>query len=184
MPDFSGDDSNNNSEDEDRVQFEKRQAGKFGSHSVGVRIGIRKGVAGKHIDSANTIGSPRKRKATVVHIVEGHSGDEGCELDDSDVGSEFEAAMGESSSSVESGVSNFDSDDNKVCDVLRRRLGDSPVWTTNKDESRMEVEELDKLNMSVGDWCEAYQSESSSGSGSNSGNEGCAGERGEHTRLS
>ena len=78
MPDFSGDDSNNSSsEDEDRVQFEKRQAGKFGIHSVGVRIGIRKGVAGKHIDSANIIGSPRKRKATVVHNVEGHSGDEG-----------------------------------------------------------------------------------------------------------
>ena len=176
MPEFG------DSEEEDDVQFEKRQAGKFGCHSVGVKIGSRKGAAGKHIDSANIIESPRKRKAAVVHNVEGHSGDEGCELDDSDVGSEFEAAMGESASSVESGVSNFDSDDDKVCDVLRRRLGGSPVWTTNKDESKMEVEELDMSNMSVGEWCEAHQSESGSGSGSNSGSEGCAGERGEHTK--
>jgi hypothetical protein len=146
-----------------------------------VKIGIRKGVAGKHVDDANIPESPRERRATGVRNVEGNSGDEGCELDDSDVSSEFDAAIGASTSSVESGVSNFDSDDDKVCDVLRRRLGGSPVWTTNKDESRMEVEELDMSDMSVGDWCEAYQSESRSVSGSNSGNEGCVDERGEHT---
>jgi hypothetical protein len=182
MPDFSSDDSDNSSSGEGSMLFEKRQAGKFGTHSVGVKIGTQKGAAGKHIDSANIIESPRKRKAFVVHNVEGHSGDEGCELDDSDVGSEFEAAMGESVSSVESGVSNFDSDDDKVCDVLRRRLGGSPVWTTNKDESRMEVEELDMSNMSVGEWCEAHQSESGSGSGNNSGSNGCEGERGKRTK--
>ena len=120
----------------------------------------------------------------MVHNVEGHSGDEGCESDDSDVGSEFEAAIDESTSSVESGVSNFDSGDDKVCDVLRRRFGGSPVWTTTKDESTMEVEELDMSDMSVGDWCDAYQSESGSGSRcrTNSGNEGCSSERGEHTK--
>ena len=186
MPDFSSDgSSNNSSEEEDSVLFEKRQAGKFGTNSVSVKVGIQQGSAGKHIDSANIIESPRKRKAAVVHNVDGHSGDEVCELDDSDVGSEFEAAMGESASSVESGVSNFDSDDDKVCDVLRRRLGGSPVWTTNKDESKMDIEELDMSNMSVGDWCD-YQSESGSGSGDNSGNsgsgdnsggEGCSGKK-------
>ena len=160
MPGFSSD----SSEEEDRILFEKRQAGKFGANSVSVKVGIQKGGAGKHIDSANIIESPRKRKATVVHNVEGHSGDEMCELDDSDVGSEFEAAMGESASSVESGVSNFDSDDERVCDVLRRRLGGSPVWTTNKSESRMDIGELDTSNMSVGEWLD-YQSESGSGSG-------------------
>ena len=135
MPDFSSDDSSNNSsEEEDRVLFEKRQVGKFGTNSVSINVGIQQGIAGKHIDSANIIESPRKRKAAVVHNVDGHSGGEVCELDDSDVGSKFEAAVGESASSVESGVSNFDSDDDKVCDVLRRRLGGSPAWTTNKDE--------------------------------------------------
>ena len=160
MPGFSSD----SSEEEDRILFEKRQSGKFGANSVSVKVGIQKGCAGRHIDSANIIESPRKRKATVVHNVEGHSGDEKCELDDSDVGSEFEAAMGESASSVESGVSNFDSDDERVCDVLRRRLGGSPVWTTNKSESRMDIGELDTSNMSVGEWLD-YQSESGSGSG-------------------
>ena len=160
MPGFSSD----SSEEEDRILFEKRQSGKFGANSVSVKVGIQKGCAGRHIDSANIIESPRKRKATVVHNVEGHSGDEMCELDDSDVGSEFEAAMGESASSVESGVSNFDSDDERVCDVLRRRLGGSPVWTTNKSESRMDIGELDTSNMSVGEWLD-YQSESGSGSG-------------------
>ena len=160
MPGFSSD----SSEEEDRILFEKRQSGKFGANSVSVKVGIQKGCAGGHIDSANIIESPRKRKATVVHNVEGHSGDEKCELDDSDVGSEFEAAMGESASSVESGVSNFDSDDERVCDVLRRRLGGSPVWTTNKSESRMDIGELDTSNMSVGEWLD-YQSESGSGSG-------------------
>ena len=72
-------------------------------------------------------------KTIVVHNVEGHSGDEGCELNDSDVGSELGAAMCESVNSVESGESNFDSDDDKVCNVLRP-MGDSPVWTTKKDE--------------------------------------------------
>ena len=160
MPGFSSD----SSEEEDRILFEKRQSGKFGANSVSVKVGIQKGCAGRHIDSANIIESPRKRKATVVHNVEGHSGDEMCELDDSDVGSEFEAAMGESASSVESGVSNFDSDDERVCDVFRRRLGGSPVWTTNKSESRMDIGELDTSNMSVGEWLD-YQSESGSGSG-------------------
>ena len=170
MPGFSSD----SSEEEDRILFEKRQAGKFGANSVSVKVGIQKGCAGGHIDSANIIESPRKRKATVVHNVEGHSGDEKCELDDSDVGSEFEAAMGESASSVESGVSNFDSDDERVCDVLRRRLGGSPVWTTNKSESRMDIGELDTSNMSVGEWLD-YQSESGSGSGDTSGGEGYSG---------
>ena len=81
--------------------------------------------------------------STVCEVTLPHSGDEMCELDDSDVGSEFEAAMGESASSMESGVSNFDSDDERVCDVLRRRLGGSPVWTTNMSESRMDIGELD-----------------------------------------
>ena len=48
---FSGDDSNSrNSEEEYSVLFEKRQAGKFGTRSVSVKIGIREGVVGKHID--------------------------------------------------------------------------------------------------------------------------------------
>ena len=74
MPDFSDDDSDG--EEEDSAQWEKRQAGKFGVHSIGVKIGTHQGNTGRHIEFSNIIESPRKRKTAVDHNVEGHSGDE------------------------------------------------------------------------------------------------------------
>ena len=58
------------------------------------------------------------------------------------------------------------------------------MWTTKKNESRMEVEDLDTSvsDMSVAEWCDAHQSESVSDSSDSSGGEGGASRKSEHTK--
>ena len=152
MPSFSESDS----DEEEQMLFEKRQKGKFA-----MKVGVPVAIAGKHIDTDNILEGPRKRKDMSPYKPASHSPVKGgCELDDSDVGSEYEAAMGESDSSDGSVSSNFNSDDERVCDVMRRRIGGSPVWTTGEDD-KMDVDELSTSGcseMSVAEWLDANQS--------------------------
>ena len=169
IPDSSDNESEQtttSSDEEDRLEFEKRQKSKFGvdGHTVDPSA----------VDTGNITEGKRKRTATVVHNVGSHSGGEGCELNDSDEG--FSDSPDNSSKSTEGATTS--SEDAMVCKVLRRRNDGSPVWAEN---DRMHIDELNNLladsvaedvsEMSVAEWCE-FNLASGGGSGEGSGSDG------------
>ena len=137
--------------DETSIAFARRQRTKFGVDD--------------HIDASNITEGKRKRTATVVYNIGSHSGGEECELNDVDE-EESDSTM---RSNSDSGTTT--SDEARVCDVVRRRQGGSPVWEDRSQGERMNIEELessatDTSEMSVSEWLDA---EIASGSGSKAG---------------